>query len=294
MIAPTLLAMIPTEWIASVLKLAIWLILLVAIFVPLERLLALHPAKIWRKQVGVDLAWYFINSLLPAAIIAIPLAILAKLLLNFNPLGFYTVVASWPLWVKMLVALFVNDMGAYWGHRASHAFPMLWRFHAVHHSAEHMDWLVNTRAHPFDMVFTRLSGLAPVYLLGLAQSKGNQFDVAVASVTILGTIWSFFIHSNIRLRFGPLEWLISTPAFHHWHHTNDEHHNRNFAAIFPIIDKVFGTSWLPKHWPPEYGIDAQTSSTLTGQFLDPLNPNRVPTKKPKPSSALSVVSNPDL
>ena len=255
-------------------RLAIWLILLVSIFVPLERLLALHPAKIWRKQVGVDLAWYFINSLLPAAILAIPLAILAKALLNLNPLGFYSVVAAWPIWVKMLVALFVNDIGAYWGHRATHAFPILWRFHAVHHSAEHMDWLVNTRAHPFDMVFTRLSGLAPVYLLGLAQTKGNHFDAAVAAVTIVGTIWSFFIHSNIRVRLGALEWLISTPAFHHWHHTNDQHRNRNFAAIFPIIDKVFGTSWLPKTWPPHYGIDTKTSSTLSGQFIEPLKPKR--------------------
>jgi len=60
----------------------------------------------------------------------------------------------------------VNDFGAYWGHRASHHIPFLWRFHAIHHSAEHMDWLVNTRAHPVDMVFTRLSGLVPVYRAG--------------------------------------------------------------------------------------------------------------------------------
>ena len=57
-------------------RLAVWLVLLVAIFVPLERLCAVHPAKIWRKQVGVDLAWYFINSLLPAALLSVPLALL--------------------------------------------------------------------------------------------------------------------------------------------------------------------------------------------------------------------------
>ena len=279
---PHSLAILAPELISSVVRLTVWLVLLVSIFVPLERLLALHPAKIWRKQVGVDLAWYFINSLLPAAILAVPLAILAKSLLNFNPFGFYSIVAAWPFWVKLLVALFVNDIGAYWGHRATHAFPMLWKFHAVHHSAEHMDWLVNTRAHPFDMVFTRLSGLAPVYLLGLAQNKGNHFDSAVAAVTILGTIWSFFIHSNVRIRLGPLEWLISTPAFHHWHHTNDQHHDRNFAAIFPIIDRVFGTSWLPKHWPPQYGIDAEMSPTLSGQFLEPLTGKR--DSKPKENS----------
>ena len=146
----------------DVVRLAVWLVLLVSIFVPLEKLFALHPAKIWRKQVMVDLAWYFINSLLPAAIIAIPLAILARSLRGFDPGGYYSVMGALPLWVKLPLALLVNDIGAYWAHRAFHAFPMLWQFHAVHHSAEHLDWLVNTRAHPVDMVFTRLAGLIPL------------------------------------------------------------------------------------------------------------------------------------
>jgi sterol desaturase/sphingolipid hydroxylase (fatty acid hydroxylase superfamily) len=151
-----------------------------------------------------------------------------------------------------------------------HTFPLLWRFHAIHHSAEKLDWLVNTRAHPFDLVFTKLSGLAPVYLLGLAQTTGRRLDPVVALVMIIGTLWTFFIHSNIRFRLGPLEWLVSTPAFHHWHHTNDENRDHNFAAIFPWIDRVFGTSWLPKYWPPVYGIDAKVPPTLAGQLLDPL------------------------
>jgi len=256
----------------DVARLAIWLVLLVSIFVPLEKLFALHPAKIWRKQAAVDLAWYFINSLLPAAIIAVPLAILARALRGVDPGGFYSMVAAWPLWVKLPLALLVNDIGAYWAHRASHAFPLLWQFHAVHHSAEHLDWLVNTRAHPFDMVFTRLCGLIPLFLLGLAQATSHRIDPSVALVMIIGTVWTFFIHANIRWRLGPLEWLVSTPAFHHWHHTNDEHRDHNFAAIFPCIDRLFGTVWLPKYWPPVYGIDAKVPPTLTGQLFNPLNP----------------------
>jgi len=251
--------------------LVIWLVLLVAIFVPLERLCALHPAKIWRKQIGVDLAWYFINSLVPAAVISVPLAVLSRTLSAVDPSGFYSTMALLPFWLKLLLALVVNDIGAYWGHRALHASPLLWRFHAVHHSAEHLDWLVNTRAHPFDMVFTRMSGLAPVYLIGLARTTGPEIDPAVAIVTIFGTLWTFFIHSNIRARLGPLEWLISSPAFHHWHHTNDEHRDRNFAFVFPVIDRIFGTAWLPKQWPTVYGIDAKISPTLAGQFFDPMD-----------------------
>jgi sterol desaturase/sphingolipid hydroxylase (fatty acid hydroxylase superfamily) len=258
----------------DVLRLTIWLVLLVAIFVPLERLFTLRPARIWRPQIGVDLAWYFLNSLLPAAIIALPLSILASLLHGLDPLGFYSAVGRIPFWWRVLLMLLVSDLGAYAYHRLSHHTPFLWRFHAIHHSAEHVDWLVNTRAHPVDIVFTRLAGLVPIYLLGLARVTDGRPDPGVALVVILGTIWTFFIHANVHWRFGPLEWLVSTPAFHHWHHTNDEHRDRNFASLFPFIDRIFGTAWLPRHWPPVYGIDAKMPSTLHGQLLDPIAPPR--------------------
>ena len=252
-------------------RLAVWLVLLVAIFVPLERLFSLHPAKVWRAQTGIDLIWYFLNSIVPAAIIAVPLAILARLLAGIDPAGLYSSVLTWPLWAKLLAALVVNDIGAYWYHRWSHVNPWLWRFHAVHHSAEHIDWLVNTRAHPVDMVFTRMAGLVPVYLLGLGQpTPGGVTDVA-ALISIIGILWSFFLHANVRWRLGPLEWLVATPAFHHWHHTNDDRRDHNYAAIFPVLDRIFGTLHLPRHWPPSYGIDAKMEPSFTGQLLRPLS-----------------------
>lgn len=271
-------------------RLAVWLVLLVAVFIPLERLCALHPAKIWRKQIGVDLAWYFINSLLPAAVMSVPLALLARAIHGIDPLGYYSAVASLPLWVKLFLTLLVNDIGAYWGHRAMHAHPVLWRYHAVHHSAEHLDWLVNTRAHPFDMVFTRFCGLTPVYLLGLAQTAKGQIDPVVAVITIFGTAWTFFIHSNIRCRLGVGEWLVSSPAFHHWHHTKDDHRDRNFAFVFPVIDRLFGTSWLPKHWPSAYGIEAEMPETLSGQFFDPIDPPRTNDARGKSSAGVETVA----
>ena len=255
-------------------RLAIWLVLLVVIFVPLEQLCAVHPVKIWRKQTGVDLAWYFSNSVLPAMILALARALLAQALRSGDPGGFYSWMAALPFWLKLLLVLLVNDIGAYWGHRALHAHPRLWRFHAIHHSAEEMDWLVNTRAHPFDMVFVRFAGLAPVYLLGLAQTSGPHIDPAVAILMIFGTLWTFFIHSNIRVRLGFLESLISSPAFHHWHHSNDERRDHNYSFVFPFIDRVFGTAWLPKEWPSAYGVDEEIPKTLAGQLLAPLGPAR--------------------
>ena len=269
--------------------LAVWLALLVAVFVPLEWLGGLHGTKLWRKQVGVDLCWYFINSLAPAAVLSFPLALLSSIVQGLNPGGFYSAVAAWPFWVKMFLVLVVSDVGAYWGHRAMHSHRFLWRFHALHHSAEEMDWLVNTRAHPFDTVFVRFAGLLPIYLLGLAQVNSAQIDPVVALLTIFGTVWTFFIHADFRVRLGVLEKVISTPAFHHWHHTKNEYRDRNFSFLFPIIDRVFGTSWLPQHWPSAYGINAKTPDTLAGQFFEPLEPARRPAAKRPPADASAAL-----
>ncbi|NBV44998.1 MAG: sterol desaturase family protein [Planctomycetia bacterium] len=257
------------QFLIDIVRLAVWLVILVAVFVPLEHAFAVRPLRPWRAQTGIDLCWYFINSLVWATVAAMPLATLSRVLHGADWFGWYGSVSAWPLWLKLPVALVVNDLGAYWVHRWVHRSPLLWRFHAVHHSAEHLDWLVNTRAHPVDIVLIRLGGLAPVYLLGLGMSSSGKPEIGVMVVTIVGTLWSFFIHSNIRWRLGVVEWLVATPAFHHWHHSNDERRDRNYAALFPWIDLLFGTHDVPPVHPTSYGISGAMSPTLAGQLVDP-------------------------
>ena len=151
----------------------------------------------------------------------------------------------------------------------------LWRFHAVHHSAEEIDWLVNSRAHPIDMVFTRVCGMVPLYLLGLAQPSSNRADLIPILVTIIGTLWGFFIHANVNWRLGFLESIVSTPAFHHWHHTNDgpDVINKNYAALLPGVDRLFGTLYLPeKQWPVKYGSDTQVGDSFPEQMVRQMLP----------------------
>jgi|ERR1017187_9150554 sterol desaturase/sphingolipid hydroxylase (fatty acid hydroxylase superfamily) len=256
----------------DVFRLCIWLVLLMVIFVPLERLCGVHPQRVFRKGFITDTSYYFLNSLLPKLLLALPLSIIAMGLHYLAPSELYSSVAAMPLGLRFAAAMVVGEFGSYWGHRWMHEVPLLWRFHAIHHSAEEMDWLVNTRAHPLDMVFTRFCGLVPMYVLGLAQPTGNIVDWVPALYALVATVWSFFIHANVRWRFGWLEWLVSTPGFHHWHHTKDgpEYINKNYAAIFPWVDKLFGTLYLPKkQWPMKYGIDAPMAPGLAGQLLQP-------------------------
>ncbi|MFC5583258.1 sterol desaturase family protein [Rhodanobacter terrae] len=65
---------------------------------------------------------------------------------------------------------------------------------------------------------------------------------------LLGTLWGFFVHANARWRFGFLEHAIATPFFHRWHHTNDGRRDGTYAAMFPFVDRLFGTHHAPYHW----------------------------------------------
>ncbi|MDR3533639.1 MAG: sterol desaturase family protein [Rhodopila sp.] len=256
----------------SAARLTSWLLLLGLIFVPLERLFALRPGRIFRAAFLTDLAYYFLNGIVPGLILSVPLAGVAWVGRRVMPGTVTAAFAHWPLGGRLFAALVVAEVGLYWGHRWSHEIPLLWRFHAIHHSPTHVDWLVNSRGHPVDFIFTRLCGLVPLYALGMATPLEGGASSTAMLVMLLGPIWGFFIHANLRWRLGPLEWLVATPAFHHWHHTNDGPAviDKNYAPMFPWMDRIFGTLYLPKdRQPAVYGTNTPVPSGLAGQLLEP-------------------------
>jgi sterol desaturase/sphingolipid hydroxylase (fatty acid hydroxylase superfamily) len=261
-------------FVVDIIRLGAWYLLLLIVFVPLERLFPVHPQKIFRKAFLVDFGYYFVSGLVPKALLVFPVAAVAWGMHRLVPSAVHEWAAALPLAPRLLAALVVGEFGFYWGHRWTHEIPLLWRFHSIHHSAEEMDWMVSTRGHPVDIAFTRLCGLVPMYALGLAQpAAGGRLDVMPLIILLIGQAWGFFIHSNLRWRFGWLSLLISTPAFHHWHHTNDDRRDRNYASMLPIMDKLFGTWHMPrKQWPPCYGIDGPMAPGLAGQLIQPFLP----------------------
>lgn len=111
--------------------------------------------------------------------------------------------------------------------------PALWRLHAVHHSSERMDWLASFRQHPLEILLVTFAQNAPLVLLGLPLGAHALVLLALKLNTV-------FVHADLRIPPGPWSMVIATPRFHHRHHDRDAA-PRNFAAMFPWLDRLFGT-----------------------------------------------------
>jgi lathosterol oxidase len=228
---------------------ALNLLLYAAVFVPLERIFALRPEQpVFRANWPVDLTYFFVNSLLLEVLTVLTLRP-AVILFGWARIEPVTAITSGlPLPIQVLLLLLVADFTQYWVHRAFHAWPALWRFHAIHHSTEHMDWLAGSRLHLVDVIVTRGLTYVPIFVLGFS-------NAALLVYVFLVAAQATFIHANVRWRFAAVSRAIATPAFHHWHHSAErEAVDRNFAVHTPLWDLAFGTFYLPDRWPREYGL----------------------------------------
>jgi len=208
--------------------------LLFLLFVPLEKRFPLRRQRALRTGLLTDLTHLLVNNVLVAGGVIVLVVIAAIPLFWVRR---FDLVGSLPVEAAVALAVVLVSVGNYWGHRLTHQVPFLWRFHAVHHSIEQMDWVASGRLHPFDRAFTQAFTVFPLFLLGYS---GGVF----AGVTVFVALLALFQHANVRLRFPGIRWVINTPEWHHWHHSIDaDGRDKNFGL--PVIDKLFGTAYLP-------------------------------------------------
>lgn len=254
-------------------ELAVWLVCFTAAFSLLAKVSACNPEQpIWRSEILTDLCYCFIVPIFTRFVRIMFLA--TGVYIIFHKESVHTVIgymqhgfgplAAMPVWWQAAVIFLVSDVMLYWLHRWFHTMPM-WRFHAIHHSSPHVDWLSTFRFHPVNtwLSFTLVDAL--MVLLGFSPA-------AIVTMASFNMIYSAMVHANLNWTFGPFKYIFASPVFHRWHHTaQEEGMNKNFAPTFPLLDIVFGTFYMPENTVPKrFGVPGSgIPSGFLGQMIWP-------------------------
>jgi sterol desaturase/sphingolipid hydroxylase (fatty acid hydroxylase superfamily) len=246
--------------------------------------------KRWWKNRGLiqDLSYGVLNSLCARYLFAAIAILIGLVLAIFMPIEDIVglqrgrgLISGLPFVVQCILCLILTDFLLYWIHRLFHG-RILWRFHAVHHAPEDVDWTTAYRMHPINSMLSAYLALNVMIFLG------TPIDV-ILLLGPLDTAFGYFVHANLNWTLGPLRYLIASPVFHRWHHTHpDQGGNANFAPTFAIWDVIFGTYYLPSgELPQRYGVDDRDfPQGFLGQLAYPfrgLRRSRAAATRPAPT-----------
>ena len=246
-------------------------LVLAIVFSVLSHFWACNPGKPWwqKRELVTDMVYWFFVPVF-ARVLRIGLLVLgagvvfrihdADELIAFYENG-HGPLAQLPEWLQGLLFLVLSDFMLYWTHRLFHGGEF-WKYHAVHHSSEELEWISAARFHPINLIL----GTIVVDVILLMAGISPNVMIWVGPFT---TFHSAFVHANLNWTLGPFRYFLATPVFHRWHHTPmEEGGNTNFAGTFPIWDILFGTFRMPEgQLPAVYGKD---EATMPGEFVGQL------------------------
>lgn len=149
-------------------------------------------------------------------------------------------------WIAAIGLLFGVDFCFYWFHRIAHEYAAPWATHVVHHQSEEYNLTVALRQSAFEGCFAWMFYL-PLAVIGFP-------PIWYVSMKAINLLYQFWIHTEAIDRLGPLEWVMNTPSHHRVHHArNPKYLDKNYAGMFIIWDRMFGT-FEPEVEQPVYGI----------------------------------------
>jgi len=177
----------------------------------------------------------FVQLLLPVAL-ALAATSLAR------PLGLASRVPwprDWSVAFQFVLMLLIADALRYWLHRAAHRWEPLWRLHAVHHAPAKLYALNVARFHPLERTLQYVVETLPFALFGVEAP-------VLALYVVFHSLHGFFQHANVDVRLGALNYLLSGPELHRWHHSRIAHESKaNYANHLAIWDLLFGSYARP-------------------------------------------------
>lgn len=220
------------------------------LIVVLEKLYPYEKSqKFLRDGFFNDFFWYnFVQSFVLGIVISFFIEFIDKQ----TSISRLQIVSGLPIWAQVALFVVVHDFYIYWMHRWMHNNKYLWRLHEAHHTPKDVDWLSGVRSHPLEILLNQTIEFAPIILLGAAP------EVA-AYKGVVSAVWGMWIHSNVNVRSGWLQYIINGPEMHRWHHSNDDvnAYNRNYSTKLAIWDWIFRTDYFPRERKPkEYGLGA--------------------------------------
>ncbi|MGL4239578.1 MAG: sterol desaturase family protein [Beijerinckiaceae bacterium] len=212
----------------------------------------------WRKpELVTDLLYVFLVpgflSYFKLMMIVLCAAIVTGALGTMDPVAYLNegrgFLSGLPTWAQIAIHLVATDIMMYWSHRIFHG-ERLWRYHAIHHSPEHLDWVSAFRFHPVNTLFHSVLADAVMIVAGVPPT-------VIIMLAPFQLFMSGFVHADVDWDLGPLKYVIASPAFHRWHHTDVARGGeKNFAPTFPILDVIFGTFYMPEgEVPNDFGVD---------------------------------------
>jgi sterol desaturase/sphingolipid hydroxylase (fatty acid hydroxylase superfamily) len=157
---------------------------------------------------------------------------------------------QWPTAAQVVLAVLVAEFFMYWMHRSLHRVGYLWRFHAVHHSAERLYWVNANRVHPVETLIAYAPSFGVLVFLGAP-------PLVLGAWGALAGIHGIAQHMNTTVRPGRLNFLLSTPELHRWHHSRDRQYaDGNYGSVTILWDLAFRTRVLPPqaHEPSDLGV----------------------------------------
>lgn len=202
--------------------------------------------SIFRKDFWLDAFYMFFNFFVFSLIIYNALSNVVVNLFSdvLRYAGVHNLVAihiqQWPVWAQLVLMFVVADFIQWNVHRLLHRVTWMWEFHKVHHSVEEMGFAAHLRFHWMETLFYKSAQYLPLAMIGFGLQ--DFFIVHIIAVAI-----GHLNHANLPITYGPLKYLLNSPAMHIWHHAKKlpDPYGVNYGISLSVWDYLFGTAYMP-------------------------------------------------
>ena len=215
------------------------------------------------SEIRLNLWWYFLDAIFVAPVIGLVVTAIHAVVH-----GYSLEIVNGRTWetagrpVTFLAVIFLGDFISYWRHRLEHT-RWLWPAHAIHHSDTEMTFLTLARFHPVNRLVTTCVDIGFLALFGFPAW-------ALVANVLVRHYYGEFIHVDLPWMYGRLRYVFVSPVMHKWHHALDYiGSGSNFATVFSVFDRAFGTYHVPGLCTGPLGVGDDPGKGIFGQFMYP-------------------------